>query len=360
MKRKERRPWKFGIVAAAIIGANTGWVQAEEGTSYSQDVMNWEDAVYGGDTQGVYRMEGAKKEVICQSEFQSGFAKIQGKICFFVKEGGKNIMMAYDPLQRKTECLFEAGQNCKLVGTYGTFLYYLEPDKEEGENYWGRTLKAFDLSTKESSEFVENAGNAVDWGGKLIISEMASDVSPITLWILDEKQQVILLDEECSSSVAVQGTELYYWEYQMEDEVRWDSAQLICLDATEQTKKVLAEVEGVYVTPFFNGAADEKLYFSAHNSEELSFYEWSARTGKYEEREDADGNPRILQEDGKTYWYMQSDQLVCRETADGFEEAAKLEKDADLLKITDGKVFYWRYEGETYPKKKSLCVEVLR
>ena len=219
---------------------------AQETHCYAEQLLRWKGSLFTGDTNAVYRIDPGKTwECITDFGFRGVFFAEGDTVYFAASDHGNTAIISYHTLTKQTETLFHSKANAYLLGKRGDHLYYLE--QEQGrEPYEGKILKSYHLLSGETKKIADNIGKGVYWNGTFLLCGMATDIRPVWIGILNDKDQIQILDAYCNSNFVVSDEGVFYWTYQMQDEMTWDGTTLVLF--TESQKKDVIRLEGKYLT----------------------------------------------------------------------------------------------------------------
>lgn len=334
----------FLIVAPAAL-ADT----SDAGYAFGEDFLEWDGAVYLSDGERTYQITevGEEWNTIYYGSGTDFFAV--GDMVYFLKQGtesnSSSFIVAYDIEADDTDLVRSVRDGSSLVGVDGNNIYYLERDYS-AEDYEGYTLRTCDLDGKNVEDIAGGVGEAVYWNGILVISGMATDISPVELVMIDTTGEVGLVDENAGKLFYAGDEGFYYFSYDLQDDYTWDSVSVCTIDS--DGRRTLATFEGDTIYLSLVGVTDGYLYCSYYISGESVLVGIDVETGDvYEtDRPDEGYIPSLYVVDNQNYWY--SDYTVYYWRGAGYESLNTLPTDALLKGIDSNGYCYYLRDGALF------------
>lgn len=345
----------FGVwfLLAALLCILYTDVHAAEDYKYGYNILEWKDTVCISDDSYIYAIKDDDSKWLKMA--YDGLACdyfAEEDTVYFVKNDDRNgFIYSYNLSKEKREVLRSVEPGSRLIGKIDNKLYFLEQDTGT-EDFEGKTLKSYNLSTEKEESLASGIGNAKFWNNIIVMSGMTTDISPVNIMMMDKNEKFAMVDEDCVSDFYVGEEGFYYLRYEMTSATSWSG---ITLCTVGDSRKSIAKITGTDMSASFLQVKDGfvDLVCSKNGKSEVCGVE--VETGELLSVDVPDEGkiPSVYQDGDQTYWY--SDGTIYYWKGAGYKEIASVPSDGFIVGIAKGHVYYWRYNDG---KKELFQIEL--
>lgn len=324
---------------------------------FGKQVLYFNGDIYVAGDNGIERRNsaypGEQNIILVNDAFTDAFFETDGNV-YFVKyswdRSEEAFLYRYNISKDEAECLCSAGTYGSIVGAEGDYVYFIQNSQED---YLGNELVLYDMEKDETTILEEHIGTAYFWNGSVIYTGFASDVRPVSLYMIDSDGNRELITEYGSQNIYVENTEAYYVEYEMQSGTEWNQASIYKMDGDIETKIKLLDFTGSYVVPVLHGKPDDNLMISCNHDGENRYYLINTLSVKGQPQpmdvpDNATSITLFKDKYGNKYYYTNGKIYYWKGA--GYKLLTEVSPEVSVISIAEGYVLYRVHSSEGNPR----------